>query len=623
MVMIFALVLLPALRLVAAVQVQRCCSAGQRLSHSFDAPNSPTCVDSDEGARSLPEVQGLDLSSERKESKIVLEEAQQTGFPTCQEYQVHKLGLAADQNSTVEGWITSEGELITTRFEADFQHGQFCVEYGNTTKSIVAVMCNPCRGSEVTCISLCCPHGHAMLQGGECQARPGGAAVAPKEVWSAKEQRLVAWERNKHYILEAPQLGSQGFNCPKNSKDSLVRQWAEQKQGEYRLQKDGSLQGINLPDYVSEGGLGTKNQSWAGGHFCIVVGSPPDYDSYDYDYGSSDIGEGEEDFVETFMECYDTDPYNWCTEFTNDFHPVAIVISIVFLVMTLAAYAFEKSLRDHLHGKMTVVFLCNLTICFFVAALSWFEAAERGGGGCILSGYLIQYFFLAFFFCLNAIALNIYLPFSKLSGSYQKVSETGRLVAFLLYAQGLPFLVCALTAIIDATGPAKQSDRVTRPNMGVYRCFLGAEYRRPARSYFVQPDFIYFHSVIILLQVSNLVLLGLTVAHLMISRDGGGTRRQNIVTNFGRFAKLFIILGFYWTGDILSTALALEYGQEKTCGFRIFADLTGLFSGVLLFVVLVCNKQVLGTLCRNRCSWLSPERDLEPQEMEETRVSDQ
>ena len=53
-----------------------------------------------------------------------------------------------------------------------------------------------------------------------------------------------------------------------------------------------------------------------------MVGSPPDYDSYDYDYGrlnfpllssshhnihcSSDIGEGEEDFVETFMECYDT-----------------------------------------------------------------------------------------------------------------------------------------------------------------------------------------------------------------------------------------------------------------------------------------------------------------------------
>ena len=121
-----------------------------------------------------------------------------------------------------------------------------------------------------------------------------------------------------------------------------------------------------------------------------------------------------------------------------------LIFSILFLVMTLSAYAFEKSLRDHLHGKMTVVFLCNLTICFFVAALSWFEVgytqllpvfdqisfpthvdlskvAERGGGGCIFSGYLIQYFSLAFYFCLNAIALNIYLPFSKLSSKYQKV----------------------------------------------------------------------------------------------------------------------------------------------------------------------------------------------------------
>ena len=32
--------------------------------------------------------------------------------------------LAADQNSTVESWITSGGKLITTRYEADFEHGQ-------------------------------------------------------------------------------------------------------------------------------------------------------------------------------------------------------------------------------------------------------------------------------------------------------------------------------------------------------------------------------------------------------------------------------------------------------------------------------------------------------------------
>ena len=71
----------------------------------------------------------------------------------------------------------------------------------------------------------------------------------------------------------------------RNKKDSLVRLWAEQDQGEYRLQKDGSLQvcrdkifnmvdsgpagfyfylslqkGINLPDYASEEGAAVKNE---------------------------------------------------------------------------------------------------------------------------------------------------------------------------------------------------------------------------------------------------------------------------------------------------------------------------------------------------------------------------
>jgi len=620
--MMLIFVLLSTLRLGLAVQVPRCCSSDQRLFYS--TTGTPTCVNSNTDPRSLPEVRGLNLSSslQRQELNLVLESAAgEPELPTCEEYQVHKLGLAAAVED-VEGWITSEGELVTTRYEAEFTHGQFCVEFGNSSDVIVAVMCNPCTAKKLPCISLCCAHGHAMVHGeleDQCQSHPAGAALSAEtkqQVWDPDEMRMLNWERNRHYILEAPQQSSQSFSCPKNKKDSLVRLWAEQDQGKYRLQKDGSLQGLNLPDYASEDGSAVKNESWASGHFCIVVGSPPDYD---YDGSGS---EEEDELVETFMTCYDTEPYNWCTEFTNYFHPIAIIISILFLLMTLAAYAAEKSLREHLHGKMTVVFLGNLTICFIVVALSWFQVAEVDSGGCVLSGYLIQYFFLAFFFCLNAIAINTYLPFSMISATFQKVSETGRLVGFLIYAQGLPFLICAITAVIDATGPAPQSERLTRPNMGVYRCFLGAQYTQPTRSYFVQPDFIYFHSVIILLQVSNLVLLALTIAHLVRGPDGGGTKRENIKSNIWRFIKLFIILGFYWTGDILSTALALEYGQEGTCGIRIFADLTGLFSGVLLFLVLVCNRQVLSTLCRNRCSWLRSDRDMEPQELEETRVSD-
>ena len=83
----------------------------------------------------------------------------------------------------------------------------------------------------------------------------------------------------------------------------------------------------------------------------------------------------------------------------------------------------------------------------FLPHVYLFKAAERGGGGCILSGYLIQYFFLAFFFCLNAIALNIYLPFSKLSGSYQKVGWYALGFEFTLIIIFMIFIITILILI--------------------------------------------------------------------------------------------------------------------------------------------------------------------------------
>jgi hypothetical protein len=44
----------------------------------------------------------------------------------------------------------------------------------------------------------------------------------------------------------------------------------------------------------------------------------------------------------------------------------------------------------------------------------YLQVSEHGTAGCSASGYLIQYFFLAFFFWLNSLAWHIYLPFSSL-----------------------------------------------------------------------------------------------------------------------------------------------------------------------------------------------------------------
>ena len=37
------------------------------------------------------------------------------------------------------------GELVNSRYEAEFDHGEFCVDIDAENNSIVAVMCDACK----------------------------------------------------------------------------------------------------------------------------------------------------------------------------------------------------------------------------------------------------------------------------------------------------------------------------------------------------------------------------------------------------------------------------------------------------------------------------------------------
>jgi hypothetical protein len=42
-------------------------------------------------------------------------------------------------------WITVEGKLVTSRYEAEFDHGDFCIDREVETGGVVAVMCDACK----------------------------------------------------------------------------------------------------------------------------------------------------------------------------------------------------------------------------------------------------------------------------------------------------------------------------------------------------------------------------------------------------------------------------------------------------------------------------------------------
>ena len=107
---------------------------------------------------------------------------------------------------------------------------------------------------------------------------------------------------------------------------------------------------------------------------------------------------------------------DWCFEFRAKTHPVFLIISIVFLIITLFVYLAEDSLRCHkkkmflktyygirgsnvLFSRITMGFVINLTIAlilFTVEAMKSqkYEDDDRKTGRCIAKAYLTLYFFL-------------------------------------------------------------------------------------------------------------------------------------------------------------------------------------------------------------------------------------
>ena len=209
-------------------------------------------------------------------------------------------------------------------------------------------------------------------------------------------------------------------------------------------------------------------------------------------------------------------------------------------------------MRETLVGKITVGFILNLACCFIIITDTYVRDSDKSYDrretlSCIISGYLIMYFFHAFFFWLNAMAFHIWLPLTPCKVPFANISEKRRFMLCLVYAQGLPLIICSITAGVDAAGAGKPSSELQLyPEMGVYSCFLGSQKTSADKSYFSTPVFLYHQSVLILVQISNLVFLVMAWVHLWQVGEGQDMERRDKKgnrTNLAMFVKLFFILG--------------------------------------------------------------------------------
>jgi len=257
--------------------------------------------------------------------------------------------------------------------------------------------------------------------------------------------------------------------------------------------------------------------------------------------------------------------------------------------------------RKSLNFTLTAGFLINAIICYFSLVIGYCLEIFYGDEildtiGCKTIGFIVHHTFMGFFFWTNAMAFNIAKTFSSFKnsrGSQRLGYKT--LTFYLLYAEGIPVVITITTVLLDLYGPC---DAVL-PNMGKVQCFFGVEHNS-VMSFFVTSEFLYHYLLICVISFINFICFLVTgislIKHWYQMRNIKTSSNEGIIQQFWIVLKLSIIMGLPWLLDMISAWAKFDFGFEHTFVLRLCLDIINLFTGFLIFLVLVGINPVLKKL---------------------------
>ena len=289
-------------------------------------------------------------------------------------------------------------------------------------------------------------------------------------------------------------------------------------------------------------------------------------------------------------------------EKTKQFYPVFIFISSFFLFVTLVVYCLLQENRSKLFGKLTIGFLLNIFLAFLSTGIHYtLNVGENkfylGTTLCKTLGYIVQHTWISFFCWMSAMALNITYTFTQSFRHSNAMSNKQTKAVFLhiLFGQGVPLVVTLVTLVMDTRG----GDDQILPNMGIYSCFVGEEFKENPDSFLKSPVFLYFYLTIVIAWLINIVCFVVTAVHLMSHWAKAKSMKQSKANNTPMahakiLGSLLIIMGGPWIFELISAYL--EHFKRAGFSTRLALDIINLLQGVLIFLALVCKTQVMRPL---------------------------
>ena len=258
------------------------------------------------------------------------------------------------------------------------RHEEFCVDFVAGDR-FGAVSCDACTEvkhlylvvkckarlfQDHPCVNLCCPHGKAFVKDPELgnevcgtEKVAAGEAFSP-DFWNKHDVQMEEYWEKHGIILKAPTNSS--FNCPEPFIQDPLHRYENWDAGRYTILPDGRLRGENIT-YMHQRQSLKGNFTWDNDKFCVSYADSVFVEDYVYDY------DGEFDL--TYHICYDDnlpEPDQDHKDFLSVFNPVALCISIFFLLLTMAVFVWYKNIKWDRSNMMKMAFMVNLTIAYII-----------------------------------------------------------------------------------------------------------------------------------------------------------------------------------------------------------------------------------------------------------------
>ncbi|KAF9809325.1 hypothetical protein SFRURICE_006798 [Spodoptera frugiperda] len=253
-----------------------------------------------------------------------------------------------------------------------------------------------------------------------------------------------------------------------------------------------------------------------------------------------------------------------------------MIISIIFLVMTIFVYSLLPELRD-VQGKSIINFCISLAIglgiLVIMKLMTYYDM-----GWCATRGFLAYFFLIAAFFWSNAISIQVLINTRRPAISMDHGWKHFKF--YMLYAWGCPIVLTACMAIVNFY-PGKHQ----KPGIGLNHCWFFNKHQQ----------WYYMYSIMFLLLVINFCIFVYT-SFLIWRIPVSSSIKRAVKYKLGMTVQLIVLMGLPWVFEMISSL------APKHIIWTIL-DIINTLQGILIFLLLVVfRKRVVKVMYQH--GWL-------------------